>query len=263
MTAVALIGGGKMGEALLAGLVDAGHTVVVCERDEVRSAFLRKKYSIHTGDARLAAANASVVILAVKPPMVAAIAAEIGDTLDPDVLLISVAAGITTSAIEAGLPGNSAVVRAMPNTPALIGEGMTVISAGANCSPEQLDEARELLGSVGQVTVVPEADQDSVTALSGSGPAYVFLVVEALIDAGIEQGLDPQISHDLAVQTVFGAAAMLRETLDDPADLRMNVTSPGGTTAAAIAELEAAGVRNAFSKALAAARQRSVELSTE
>ncbi len=263
MTSVALIGGGKMGEALLAGLVDAGHSVVVCEPDELRAAALRRKYSVPTGDAHLAAGNASVVLIAVKPPMVRDVLANIRSVIGPDALVISVAAGITTAAIEAQLAPGSVVVRAMPNTPALVGQGMTVISAGANCSQERLTEASELLGSVGEVAVVPEAAQDAVTALSGSGPAYVFFVVEALVNAGVEIGLEPQVAHDLAVQTVYGAATMLRETNEDPVALRMNVTSPGGTTAAAIEQLESGGVREAFSAALTAARERSTQLSTE
>ncbi|MFA7267687.1 MAG: pyrroline-5-carboxylate reductase [Candidatus Nanopelagicales bacterium] len=263
VTSVALIGGGKMGEALLAGLVDAGHAVVVCEADELRAASLRKKYSVPTGDARNAAANADVVIIAVKPAMVRDVVSTIAEVLPPSTLVISVAAGITTATIEGGLPVGAAVVRAMPNTPALVGQGMTVVSAGSSCSADQLQQAHELLASVGEVAAVPESDQDAVTALSGSGPAYLFFVVEAMIDAGVQLGLDPAIARDLAVQTVYGAASMLRETGEDPEDLRANVTSPGGTTAAAIAELEAGAVRASFAAALAAARARSAELSAE
>lgn len=263
VTAVTLIGGGKMGEALLAGLVDAGHSVVVCEADELRAASLRKKYSVSTGDVRNAAANADVVIIAVKPAMVRDVVSEIADVLAPSSLVISVAAGITTATIEAGLAPGAPVVRAMPNTPALVGQGMTVVSAGSSCTPDQLAEASELLASVGEVASVPESDQDAVTALSGSGPAYLFFVVEAMIDAGTAIGLDPAIARELAVQTVYGAASMLRETGEDPADLRSNVTSAGGTTAAAIAELEAHAVRTAFAAALTAARVRSAELSAE
>lgn len=263
MTSVALIGGGKMGEALLAGLVDAGHNVVVCEPDELRAATLRKKYSVSTGDARIAAENANVVLIAVKPAMVRDVVETIGNRIDPQTLVISVAAGITTASIESGLPAGAAVVRAMPNTPALVGQGMTVVSAGSNCSDDQLNEARDLLASVGKVAEVPESAQDAVTALSGSGPAYVFFVVEAMVEAGIALGLDPAIARDLAVQTLYGAATMLRETGEDPADLRANVTSPGGTTAAAIEQLEANTVREAFAAALAAAATRSAELSAE
>ena len=263
MTAVALIGGGKMGEALLAGLVDAGHSVVVCETDELRAAFLRKKYGVATGDSRNAVENAEVILIAVKPAMVRDVINAVGDAVPQESLVISIAAGIALDTLEQGLADSRAVVRAMPNTPALVGQGMTVISAGRHCAEDQLMLAQELLGSVGKVAVVPESQQDAVTAVSGSGPAYFFYVVEAMTDAGISLGLNPETAKDLAVQTAFGAATMLVETGDDPAELRQNVTSPGGTTAAAIDRLEANQVRVAFAEALAAAHQRSAELATE
>lgn len=263
VTSVALIGGGKMGEALLAGLVDAGQAVVVCEADELRAASLRKKYNVPTGDARLASANADVVIIAVKPPIVRDVAAAIADVVTADTLVISVAAGISTATIEELLPAGVPVVRAMPNTPVLVGEGMIVISAGSSCADTQLASARDLLAAVGKVVAVPESDQDAVTALSGSGPAYVYLVAEAMIEAATSLGLAPDVAHDLAVQTIFGAALMMKETAEDPAQLRADVTSPGGTTAAAIEKLEGGGLRQAFATALEAARTRSVELSAE
>lgn len=262
MTAIALIGAGKMGEALLAGLVDGGHSVVVCEPNEERAQTLRDRYGITTGDARQAAENAAVVIIAVKPPMVHDVVAGFADALAPETIVISVAAGIPTMAIEAVLPDATAVVRAMPNTPALVGQAMTVLSAGSSCSPEQLAIAQELLACVGAVAVVEEVDQDAVTALSGSGPAYVFLVIESLVDAALELGLDPETAHNLAVQTLYGAACMLRETGEQPAQLRINVTSPGGTTAAALEQLELFNVREAFLAALTAARNRSIELAS-
>jgi pyrroline-5-carboxylate reductase len=169
---------------------------------------------------------------------------------------------VPTVAIEALLPPAAAVVRAMPNTPALVGQAMTVLSPGSSCSPEQLAIAEGLLACVGAVAVVVEPDQDAVTALSGSGPAYVFLVVEALIDAATGLGLDPQTAHTLAVQTVYGAACMLRETGEQPDQLRVNVTSPGGTTAAALEQLDLFNLREAFAAALTAARNRSIELAS-
>ena len=250
-----------MGEALLAGLVDAGHSVVVCETDELRAVYLRKKFGVSIGESRAAAENCDVIVIAVKPQMVSDVLETIGDVVPPEALVISVAAGITTEILESGLRGAIAVVRAMPNTPALVGQGMTVLSAGRNCAEDQLTQARELLESVGKVAVVPESQQDAVTALSGSGPAYVFYVVEAMTDAGVALGLEPATAQELAVQTAYGAASMLRETGEDPADLRDNVTSPGGTTAAALERLEAHEVRVAFAAALAAAQQRSIELS--
>ena len=263
MTAVALVGGGKMGEALLAGLIEADHSVVVCEPDELRAASLRKKYGISTGDTRIAVENADVIVLAVKPAMIRGVLDAVGDAIPAEALVISVAAGITTEVLESGVPDGVAVVRAMPNTPALVGQGMTVLSAGRHCSADQLEQAKELLESVGRVAVVPESQQDAVTALSGSGPAYVFFVVEAMIDAAIALGLEPDTAHELAVQTAYGAATMLRETSDDPIELRENVTSPGGTTAAAVERLEEHEVRVAFAAALAAAKIRSEELASE
>jgi pyrroline-5-carboxylate reductase len=263
MTAVAIIGGGKMGEALLAGLLGANHSVVVCEPDELRAASLRKKYGISTGDPRIAVENSDVVLLAVKPAMVGEVLGSVGDAIPVEALVISVAAGITTAALESGVAHGIGVVRAMPNTPALVGQGMTVLSAGRSCTPEQLEQAQELLAAVGKVAVVPEAQQDAVTALSGSGPAYVFFVVEAMIDAAIALGLDSETARELAIQTAYGAATMLRETGDDPVELRENVTSPGGTTAAALERLEAHEVREAFIAALTAAKLRSAELASE
>lgn len=263
MTAVTLIGGGKMGEALLAGLVDAGHSVVVCETDELRAAFLRKKYGVSTGESRTAVENADVTVIAVKPAMVRDVLELIGDAIPRESLVISIAAGVTIATLESGLADGTAVVRAMPNTPALVGQGMTALSSGRHCAEDQLTQAQELLGAVGKVAVVPESQQDAVTAVSGSGPAYFFYVVEAMIDAGVDLGLNPETARDLAVQTAFGAATMLLETGEEPGDLRDNVTSPGGTTAAALEQLDAHDVRAAFAAALTAARQRSAQLAAE
>jgi pyrroline-5-carboxylate reductase len=148
----------------------------------------------------------------------------------------------------------------MPNTPALIGEGMTVLSAGTTCDDDQLAQALDLLATVGRVAVVAEDQQDAVTALSGSGPAYLFFVVEAMVEAAVALGLEPRLAHELAVQTAYGASAMMRQTGEDPVVLRNNVTSPGGTTAAALEQIELHQVRLAFAAALAAARNRSAEL---
>jgi pyrroline-5-carboxylate reductase len=167
---------------------------------------------------------------------------------------------VPTARIEAALPTGTAVVRVMPNTPALVDEGMSVLSAGAHATPEHLDEAEALLSAVGQVRRVPESQQDAVTALSGSGPAYFFFLVEAMIDAGILLGLPRTLAADLIVQTALGAATMLRDSGEHPVQLREAVTSPGGTTIAAIRELERHGVRAALIAAIEAAHDRSVEL---
>jgi len=175
-------------------------------------------------------------------------------------LVISLAAGITTSYIESRLKVGTAVVRVMPNTPALVDEGMSALSAGAHCSTAGLELAESVLKAVGKVITVPEKYQDAVTAISGSGPAYIFYVVEAMIEAGVVLGLPRTTAHDLVVQTLVGASAMLRETGEHPTVLRENVTSPAGTTAAALRELDDHKVRAAFITAMEAARDRSQEL---
>ena len=248
-----------MGEALVAGFQRGGFDVGVHEPLDDRARDLAAKYDV----ALLSlsdVANYAVVVLAVKPAQVAAVleSIELDDACRP--LVLSVAAGISISSIAAGLPVGTDVVRVMPNTPALIGEGMSVLTPGPDCSTPSVEIACELMACVGRIAIVPESDQDAVTALSGSGPAYFFLVVEALVEAGVALGLAPEIAHELAVQTAYGASAMMRESDDGPARLRENVTSPGGTTAAALGVLEADDLRGAFGSALAAARDRSIEL---
>jgi pyrroline-5-carboxylate reductase len=185
---------------------------------------------------------------------------EIGPELRPGQLVVSLAAGITTAFIESRVPDGVAVVRVMPNTPALVDEGMSAISPGSHCDDTHLAEAEDLLASTGRVIRVPERQQDAVTAISGSGPAYIFFVVESMIEAGVHLGLPRATATDLVVQTVVGSAKMLRETGTDPVVLREQVTSPGGTTASALRELEVHKVRAAFLAAMEAARNRSREL---
>ncbi len=258
---LALIGAGRMGEALLAGLVRrSGPTdVVVCERSEERGAELVERYGITLDDLAGAVARARVLLLAVKPQDLDGLLELIAGHVAPDHLVISVAAGATTARIEALLPGVP-VVRVMPNTPALVGEGMSVLSAGAHATEAHLDEAEELLSAVGQVRRVPEAQQDAVTALSGSGPAYFFYLVEAMVDAGVELGLPRELASDLMVQTALGAAVMMRDSGSEPVELRAAVSSPNGTTVAAIAEFDRHGVREAMAAGMTACRDRSVEL---
>jgi pyrroline-5-carboxylate reductase len=210
-----------------------------------------------------AVAEAATIALVVKPQDLPGVLAELAPHLRTGQLLVSLAAGITTAAIEALVPDGVAVARVMPNTPALVGEGMAAVSPGARCGEEQLAEAERLLAAVGRVVRVPEKQQDAVTAISGSGPAYVFLVVEAMIEAGVHLGLPRPTAAELAVQTVLGAATLLRETGEHPALLREQVTSPGGTTAAALRTLEEHGLRAAFQAALEAARDRSKALAAE
>ncbi|WP_081788561.1 pyrroline-5-carboxylate reductase [Candidatus Blastococcus massiliensis] len=259
---LAVIGGGRIGEALLAGLVrrSGAGDVVVCERSAERAAELADRYGVELADLEGAAARARVLLLAVKPQDADAVLGSLAPSVDPGHLVVSVAAGVTTARIEAALPAGVPVVRAMPNTPALVEEGMSVLSAGAHATDEHLDEAEELLAAVGEVRRVPEPQQDAVTALSGSGPAYFFYLVEAMVDAGAALGVPRELAADLVVQTALGAAVMMRDSGQEPEALRAAVSSPGGTTVAAIAELDRHEVRAAMAAAVAAAHARSVEL---
>lgn len=263
MATIAIFGAGVMGEALLSGLLRSHHVsdeIVVAERRPERAAELAAKYNLQVLDNVEAAKRADTAVLVVKPQDMDSLLSEIGGALPSNSLVISLAAGITTSFIESRLPQGVAVVRVMPNTPALVDEGMSALSAGSHCSSEGLDKASALLGAVGKAIVVPERYQDAVTAISGSGPAYIFYVVEAMIEAGVVLGLPRSTAHDLVVQTLVGAAAMLRDTGEHPTVLRENVTSPAGTTAAALRELDDHKVRAAFITAMEAARDRSREL---
>ncbi|WCO66758.1 pyrroline-5-carboxylate reductase [Iamia majanohamensis] len=260
MARLLVIGGGRMGEALIGGLVAAGwaaaEELAVVEVDPSRRDELSAAHpGLVVGDQEV---PADAALVAVKPGDVAAAAALAGRAGAGRVL--SVAAGVTTATLEAALPPGTAVVRAMPNTPALVGVGASAIAAGTAAGPDDLDWAAAVLGAVGQVVRVPEAQLDAVTGLSGSGPAYVFLLAEALIDAGVLNGLPRPASRALAVQTLRGAAALLAETGEEPATLRAQVTSPGGTTAAGLRALEAAGVRAAVLDAVSAAAERSRQL---
>jgi pyrroline-5-carboxylate reductase len=258
---LAIIGGGKIGEALLSGLLRRGAgPVVVCERSPQRAAELSARHGVDAVDLAGAAARARVLLVAVKPQDIDALLAALAPHVGPEHLVVSVAAGVPTARIEAALPAGTPVVRVMPNTPALVDEGMSVLSAGAHAGEEHLDEAEALLAAVGRVRRVPESQQDAVTALSGSGPAYFFYLVEAMVDAGILLGLPREVAADLIVQTALGAAVMLRDSGEHPVQLREAVTSPGGTTIAAVRELERHGVRAALIAAIEAAHDRSVEL---
>jgi len=259
---LAIVGGGKIGEALLSGLVRRSGSggIVVCERHPDRAAELSDRYGVPAVALAEAAASARVLLLAVKPQDIGALLGALAGSVDTGHLVVSVAAGVPTSTIEAALPDGVPVVRVMPNTPALVDEGMSVLSAGAHADERHLDEAEALLAAVGRVRRVPEAQQDAVTALSGSGPAYFFYLVEAMVDAGILLGLPRDLAADLIVQTALGSAVMLRDSGEHPVQLREAVTSPGGTTIAAVRELERHGVRAALIAAIEAAHDRSVEL---
>ena len=259
---LAIVGGGKIGEALLSGLIrrNGSDGIVVCERSPQRAAELHERYGVPTLELAEAAARVRVLLIAVKPQDVDDLLGRLAEHVTDRHLVVSVAAGVPTARIEAVLPPGTPVVRVMPNTPVLVDEGMSVLSAGSHAGEEHLDEAEALLAAVGRVRRVPESQQDAVTALSGSGPAYFFYLVEAMIDAGILLGLPRSMAADLIVQTALGAAVMLRDSGEHPVQLREAVTSPGGTTIAAIRELERHGVRAALIAAIEAARDRSTEL---
>src|SRR3954464_14975691 len=263
MGVVAVLGAGKIGEALLAGLLAGGRTtdeLLFTERHPERAAELTARLGVTGVDVADAAARAEVLVVAVKPQDIAPVLAELAPVLRPGTLVVSLCAGLPTALFEGALPEGTPVVRVMPNTPMLVGEAMSAISAGRHAGDDELAAVQRMLSSVGRVVRVPEAQQDAVTALSGSGPAYFFFLVEAMIDAGILLGLPRAVAADLIVQSAFGAATMLRESDDHPVLLREAVTSPAGTTIAAIRELERHGVRAALLAAIEAARDRSVEL---
>ena len=259
-----IIGGGKIGEALLSGLLRGGHRspddIVVCEKHAERADYLSRMHGVRVVDIAEALAEPGTVLVAVKPQDIDSLLDQIGAAAGPAHVIVSVAAGVTTARIEASLPAGVPVVRCMPNTPALVDEAMTAVCAGAHATEEHLSVAESLLSAVGRVVRVPESQLDAVTALSGSGPAYFFYLVEAMIDAGILLGLPRTLAAELIVQTAIGSAVMLRDSGEHPVQLREAVTSPGGTTIAAIRELEVHGVRAALLAAIEAARDRSVEL---
>lgn len=259
----AIIGAGVMGETLLSGLVRAGRRVdqlMVGEKRAERARELEERYGVAVVSNREAAAKADTVALVVKPQDMGDVLEEIAPDLRAGQLLVSLAAGITTAYIESRVPDGVAVVRVMPNTPALVDEGMAALSPGSHCDESHLLEAESLMASTGKVLRIPEKQMDAVTAISGSGPAYIFFVVESMIEAGVHLGLPRATATDLVVQTLVGSAAMLRETGSHPVVLREQVTSPGGTTASALRELEVHRVRAAFLAAMEAARNRSREL---
>ncbi|WP_207801656.1 pyrroline-5-carboxylate reductase [Mycobacterium uberis] len=285
MARIAIIGGGSMGEALLSGLLRAGQQVkdlVVVERMPDRARYLADTYSVLVTSVTDAVENATFVVVAVKPSdvesvmgyLVQAAAVENDNT---EQVFVSVAAGVTIAYLESKLPTGTPVVRAMPNAAALVGAGVTALATGRFVNSQQLDEVSALFDAVGGVLTVAEPHMDAVTAVSGSGPAYFFLLIEALVDAGVAVGLTRQVATELAVQTMAGSSAMLLERMDQDrrsvevasldaradttvAQLRATTTSPGGTTAAALRELERGGLRVAVDAAVQAAKSRSEQL---
>jgi len=263
---IAFIGGGNMATALIQGLI-ATHTarreqLLVSDIRQEGLVQLRDKYGVRTTLDNRVACHCDILVLSVKPQTFAGLLPTIAPHLAPSTLVISIAAGVPLRAIEAALP-QSRVVRAMPNTPALVSAGATAIAAGSKATHEDLALATKIFVSVGQVVQVEEAQMDAVTALSGSGPAYVFLLAEALAAAGAELGLAPETASVLAAQTIYGAGRLLIESHDPPAELRRKVTSPGGTTAAGLAALEARDFAGAIAACLRAANARGAELGKE
>ncbi|MDR3659071.1 MAG: pyrroline-5-carboxylate reductase [Mycobacterium sp.] len=282
MARIAIIGGGNIGEALLAGLLQAGRQVkdlVVAETQQERAAELSARYSIRVTSVADAAESAAYVIVAVKPDAVDGVVETLAglaagaDSSSAEQVVVSVAAGVATAFYEAKLPAGAPVVRAMPNTPMLVGAGITALSRGRFVTDDQLAEVSSIFSAVGAVLTVPEKQMDAVTAVSGSGPAYYFLMVEAVVDAGVAAGLPRSVATELAAQTMAGSAAMLLNRMTESgsgsgaapldtsaAQLRASVTSPGGTTAAGLRELERGGLRTAVADAVAAAKTRSEQL---
>ncbi|MGA7052748.1 MAG: pyrroline-5-carboxylate reductase [Mycobacterium sp.] len=285
MARIAIIGGGSIGEALLSGLLRAGRQVkdlVVAERMPDRAIYLADTYSVLVTSVSEAVDNAAFVVVAVKPADVESVLGELAraaggaDSDSADQVYVTVAAGITITHVESKLPAGTPVIRAMPNAAALVGAGVTALAKGRFVTAQQLHDVSALFDAVGSALTVPEAQMDAVTALSGSGPAYFLLMVEALVDAGVAAGLSRQVATDLTAQTMAGAAAMLLDRMDQDrsadgeppssgadttaAQLRATVTSPGGTTAAALRELEKGGFRAAVDAAVQAAKRRSEQL---
>ena len=262
---VALLGGGKMAEALMAGLIRSGgrsvdEIMVTCRREE-RARELAGKYGVSASlDNAEAARWANVLVLMAKPQDMEVMLEQIRGDVTADDLVISFAAGMRTSFAEKHLPADVPVVRVMSNVPVMVDEAMSVVSPGSRAEDKHVAIAEELLGYVGKVLRLPEVHLDAVTATSGSGPAYFFLLAEAMIEACILLGLSRDVATELIIQTMLGSAKMLRDTGKHPVELREMVTSPGGTTIAAIRHLEEAGVRAAFLNAIDAARHRSAEL---
>jgi pyrroline-5-carboxylate reductase len=262
---VGFVGAGNMGEALIKGLLGASlvpaEAIVATDVRPERLKDLTLQYGIRSAaDNGTLVRQTDVVILAVKPQIMAEVLAEIAPAVTRDKLLVSIAAGVSTARLRAGLGKDARLIRVMPNTPALVLEGVTAIARGEGLEPGDLDVAGAIFGAVGRVVVLGEEAMDAVTGLSGSGPAYVALVVEALADGGVHAGLDRATALTLATQTVLGAARLLRETGLHPGALKDMVSSPGGTTIAGVAALEAGGLRTALITAVERATQRSREL---
>ncbi|MFI5315872.1 MAG: pyrroline-5-carboxylate reductase [Myxococcota bacterium] len=259
---VGTIGAGNMAEAILRGLLRAGLSadqLSAADPDPERRRLLREELGVHTTDSNAEVAQrAEVVVLAVKPQQLESACHTLPRDGGP--LYLSIVAGATSAGLRRLLGAGARIVRTMPNTPALVGAGISAVANDGGAEPADVERACAILRAVGEVVQVPETSLDAVTGLSGSGPAYVFLFIEALTEAGVREGLGSETARALALETVHGAARLGRETGEHPALLRERVTSPGGTTSAGLAALEAGGFRAALLAAVRAATQRSREL---
>ena len=259
---LSIIGGGVMAEAILSRLlkqsVFTASTVLVSEPRAERRDFLTGEYRVEvTADNQTAISAGEILLLAIKPQVFDSVVANIEP--NPNSIIVSILAGVTINKLEQAFPNNP-VIRVMPNTPATVGAGMTAIAAGTKANKEHIDRARSIFTAIGEVVEVPESMMDAVTGLSGSGPAFVALAIEALADGGVASGLPRAIALQLAIQTVLGTATLLKETEIHPGVLKDRVTSPGGTTIAGVAKLESQGFRSALIEAVKTATERSKEL---
>jgi len=263
---IAVVGAGHMAGALIGGMIRSklvpAKSIVAARRSHEALVELQKKWGVRTSaDNRKAVAGADIVILAVKPQMAKKVLEELGGAIRKDQLVISIMAGVTTAAIAKALRVDAPIVRAMPNTPCLVDAGATAICAGAHAGDKDLARAEAVFKSVGLVVALPESALDAVTGLSGSGPVYIYMVIEAMTDGGVKMGIPRAVAAKLAAQTVFGAAKLVLETGRHPAILKDEVTTPGGTAINAIHVLEGRGLRSVLIDAVVAATNRSSELS--
>ncbi|MFA7256885.1 MAG: pyrroline-5-carboxylate reductase [Kiritimatiellales bacterium] len=262
---VVFIGAGNMAEAIVSGMAAANfcapEKIILTDIRPERLAELEKEYGVSTSTDNNVVKNAEIVVLAVKPQVMTDVLKGIAPVLRKETLVISIAAGFSTEKIETLLGGKRRIVRVMPNTPALVGQGASAIAAGANADEADLEVTETILGCVGLTVRVEEKEIDAVTALSGSGPAYVFYLLEGMLAAADKMGLDKETARKLALKTVEGAARLMEDSGEAPDALRAKVTSKGGTTEAAIRSMDEAGVKEAVVQALLAAQQRSIELS--
>jgi pyrroline-5-carboxylate reductase len=263
VTTTTFIGGGMMGEAILSGMLAAGTDpidIIVVERVAERTEFLLDTYGIRTAELEAGAAEADFIIVAVKPQGFDETLRAMQPHLRSDTVVISIAAGKTLGTMERLLPGTHCI-RVMPNTPALVGQGMSAFSRGTLATDEELTMAMAMLATVGKTVEIPETLQDVMTSMHGSGPAFYYYVMESFIEGGVALGLDRELASTLALQTFIGSAELIKVTGSTPEQLRKNVTSPGGTTAAALAKFEELGLRDTLMAGQRACRDRGAELS--